>query len=88
MFAWTISITRSVTPMKVERQHARKQLPYPQYVKDTYPNFHVWVFKASIRANCETKDKNIVNMFIFTSHNTISKWSQNVLAKCFNYILA
>jgi hypothetical protein len=86
VLAWTISITWNVTPRKVKRQRARKQLPYPQYVKDTYPNFHVWVFKATIWANSETKDENIVNMFIFNLHDIISKWSQKFLAKHSNYI--
>jgi hypothetical protein len=46
------------------------------------------VFRTTIHANCETKDENIVNMFIFTLHDIISKWSKNFLAKHSNYIFA
>jgi hypothetical protein len=35
-------------------------------VKDFDPNAHVRVFKAAIRANGETKDAKIANLFGFT----------------------
>jgi hypothetical protein len=83
---WIILTMKNVTLTKAKRQHVRKQLPYPPYVKNTNPYIHVWVFKIIIRANGETENKNIVNMFIFTLCDTIIKWSYNFLTKhCNNF---
>jgi len=46
------------------------------------------VFKTTIQTNGETKDEDIVNMSIFTLHDTILKYNQNFLAKCYNYNFA
>ncbi len=45
MLAWTVLVPRSVTLVKVKRQHLRNQLSYPPYVKDI--DVHVWVFKVA-----------------------------------------
>jgi hypothetical protein len=80
MLAWTILVPRSVTLIKVKRQHLRKQLPYPPYVKNI--DVHVQVFKAAIQTNGETKDENIVNMlyslYVIQSHNEIRISLQNI----------
>jgi len=40
-------------------------------VKDFDPYVHIKNFKAAIRANGETKDAKIVNMFSFTLRDTM-----------------
>jgi hypothetical protein len=65
----------NVTLVKVRRQHAKKQLPYASYVKDTNLDGHVQVLKTTIWVDGETEDEDIFNMFIFTLHNIISLWS-------------
>jgi hypothetical protein len=46
------------------------------------------MFKATIGTNGETKNKNIINMFIFILCDTISKWNQNFFEKHSNYTFA
>jgi hypothetical protein len=79
---------RNVTLTKAKRQHVRKQLPYPPYVKSTNPYAHVWVFRIVIKANGETKNEDIVNMLIFTLCDTIVKWSYDFLTEHCNNIFA
>jgi hypothetical protein len=50
----------------------RRPLNYPEYVNNSNPHVHVRVFKTTIKANGETKDVKIVNMFSFTFRNTMS----------------
>ncbi len=38
MPTWIVLMTWSVTSIKVKMQHAKKQFPYPPYVKDHYYN--------------------------------------------------
>jgi hypothetical protein len=52
-------------PLPLSKPYHRP-LNYLEYVKDSDPDAHVRVFKASIRANSETNDAEIVNMFNFT----------------------
>jgi hypothetical protein len=66
-----LGITYSVTTIKSKRRHTRKQLPYPLYIKDIDLDAHVPMFKAPIKANGETKYKDIVKMFMFTLKNII-----------------
>jgi hypothetical protein len=55
----------------------RRPLTYPEYVKDFDPNVRVRVFKATIRANGETKDAKIVDLFSFTFKNIMFNWCNN-----------
>ncbi len=50
----------------------RRPFNYLKYVKDFDPHIHVRVFKVAIRANRETNDAKIVNMFSFTFKNIMS----------------
>jgi hypothetical protein len=77
MPTWIILMIRNVTLTKAKRQHVKKQLPYPPYVKNMNPYAHVWVFRIVIKTNGETENEDIVNMFIFTLCDTIIKWSYN-----------
>jgi len=52
-------------PLPLNRPY-RWPLNYPKYVKDFDPDAHVKVFKVGIRANSETNDAKIVNLFSFT----------------------
>jgi hypothetical protein len=67
-------VANSATIIKPKKEHA--QLPCPPYIKDTHPNSHVWVFKGIIKGNGETKDKYIVDLFMFAFWNIILKWEQ------------
>jgi hypothetical protein len=44
----------------------RRPLNYLEFVKDFNPNVHVKVFKVVMKANSETGDVEIVNLFNFT----------------------
>jgi hypothetical protein len=46
-------------------------LNYLEYVKDFDPNVQVKVFKVAIKANGETDDAAIVNIFSFTFRNIV-----------------
>ncbi len=56
------------------RPPTRKHLLYLTYVKDTYPNAHIRVFKKMIKANGKIVNENINNFFCFTFQNNIFKW--------------
>ncbi len=58
-------------------------LNYPKYVKDSDPDVHVRVFKATIRANGETKDVKIVNLFNFTFRKIMFNCCNNYMG---NYL--
>jgi hypothetical protein len=57
-------------------------------VKDFNPNVHVRVFKATIRANGETKDVEIINIFSFTFKDIVSDWCNNYMGDYPNYTFA
>ncbi len=65
-------------PLPPNRPYHRP-LKYPGYVKDFDPNAHVKVFKVTIRANGETEDAKIVNLFNFTFKDTIFDWCNNYM---------
>jgi hypothetical protein len=44
-------------------------LNYFKYKNDYNPTVHVWVFKATIKANGEIIDEKITNLFNFTLRN-------------------
>jgi hypothetical protein len=48
-----------------------RKLQYPTYVKNTYSEAHIRVFKKAIKANGETMEVDIINMFGFTHKGTI-----------------
>jgi hypothetical protein len=48
-----------------------KKLQYPSYVKNIDPNAHIRVFKKAIKANGETMEAYIINMFGFTFRDNI-----------------
>lgn len=72
MAAWTILVIRNLTSTKVTRQHTKKYLPCPPYVKDKDLYARVWVLITIIQVNGEMKNEDIVNLFIFNLHETIS----------------
>ncbi len=57
-------------PLPPSRPYHRP-LNYLEYVKDFDLDVHVKVFKAAIRANSETNDGEIVNLFRFTIRDTM-----------------
>jgi hypothetical protein len=50
-----------------------------QYFKDFDPDAHVRVFKAVIKANSETDDAKIINLFSFTLKDIMYDWCNNYL---------
>jgi len=57
----------------------RQPLDYPEYGKDFDPDAHVRVFKATIKANGETKDAKIINLFSFTFKDIVFDWCNNYM---------
>jgi hypothetical protein len=47
------------------------------YVKDIDPNVHIKVFQTAIKANGETMESNIINLFGFTLKDNIFEWGEN-----------
>jgi hypothetical protein len=45
-------------------------------MKDINPDAHIKVFKKTIKANGETVEVNIINLFGFTLRCNISKWGE------------
>jgi hypothetical protein len=54
-----------------------KKLQYPTYVKNIDPNVHIKVLKKAIKANGETMEVDIINLFGFTLKDNISKRGEN-----------
>jgi len=54
-------------------------------MKDIDPNVHIRIFKKVIKANGETKEANIINLFGFTLQDTISKRGENFVQDHLNY---
>ncbi len=54
-----------------------KKLQYPTYVKDTNSNVHNKMFKKPIKANGETMEADIINLFDFTLQDSILEWGEN-----------
>jgi len=52
---------------------------YLEYVKDSDPGAHVRVFKVVIKANSETNNVEIINLFNFTLKDIVSN-------RCNNYM--
>jgi len=47
-----------------------QKLQYPIYVKNTNPNTHIRVFKKAIKANGETMEADIINLFFLLYETT------------------
>jgi hypothetical protein len=62
------------------------KLQYPTYVKDTDPKVHIRVFKKAIKANVETVEVGIMNLFGFTLRDIIFEWGKNYVQDHPNYI--
>jgi hypothetical protein len=60
----------------------RQPFNYPKYVKDFDLNTHVRVFKATIKANGQTKYVKIINLFSLTFRNTMFGWCNNYMGDC------
>ena len=58
---------------------SRKSLPYPLYQAGTDPDAHIRVFKKAIRANRETEDDEMINLFCYTLRDAVSEWGENFL---------
>jgi hypothetical protein len=65
-----------------------RPLNYLEYVKNSNPNAHIKVFKTTIKANGETKDVKIVNMFSFTFKDIMSNLCNNYMGDYVDYIFA
>ncbi len=46
-------------------------------MKDIDPNAHIRVFKKTIKANGETTEANINNLFSFALRDNIFEWGEN-----------
>jgi hypothetical protein len=46
------------------------------------------IFKATIKANSETNDAKIVNLFSFTLRDIMSNWCNNYMGDYLDYIFA
>jgi hypothetical protein len=71
-------VNPSRPPLPPNRPYCRP-LNYPKYVKDYDPNVHVKVFKVAIKANNETNDAEIINLFNIT-------FKDIVCCRCNNYV--
>jgi hypothetical protein len=54
-----------------------RKLQYPTYVKDIDLDAHIKVFKKAIKANGETMETDIINLFGFTLKHNIFYWGEN-----------
>jgi hypothetical protein len=50
---------------------------YQNYVKDMNLDAHIRVFKKAIKANGETMEINIINLFSFIHRDIIFEWGEN-----------
>jgi hypothetical protein len=62
------------------------KLQYPTYVKDTDLDEHIRVFKKANKANGETIEPGIINLFGFNFRDIIFEWGENYIQDHPNYI--
>jgi hypothetical protein len=55
------------------------KLQYPTYVKNINPDVHIRIFKKTIKANGETMEADIINLFDFTPRDNIFEWDGNYI---------
>ncbi len=58
---------------------------YPTYVKDIGFDVHIRIFKKAIKANGETTEVDIINLFGFTLEDNILEWGENFVQYHLNY---
>jgi len=68
----------SKTPLPPNKSYCWT-LNYLEYVKDSNLDAHVRVFKVAIKANGETDDVEIVNLFNFTFKDIVFNWCNNYM---------
>ncbi len=54
-----------------------KKIQYLIYVKDIDLDAHIKMFKKAIKANGETMEADIINLFGFTLKDSILEWGKN-----------
>jgi hypothetical protein len=74
----------SKPPLPPNRPY-RRPFNYLEYVKDSNPDAHVRVFKATIRSNGETNDAKIDNLFSFTFKDVVFDWYNNYMGDYLDY---
>jgi hypothetical protein len=83
--SWYQPLIIQLVPKPATKLPYRK-LQYPTYVKDTDPDAHMKVFKRAIKANGETVEVDIINLFGFTLKDGVSEWGENIVQNHPNYI--
>ncbi len=80
-------VNPGMPPLPPNRPYYRP-FNYLEYIKDSYLDAHVKVFKVAIKANNEIDDAKIINLFNFTFTNIVSNWSNNYMGDYPNCIFA
>ncbi len=62
-----------------------QKLQYPTYVKDIDHDAHIRIFKKMIKANGETVEVDIINLFGFNLQDNILEWGVNFVQNHPNY---
>ncbi len=78
-------IMNSSKPSLPPNRPYRRPFNYLEYVKDSNPDAHVRVFKATIRSNGETNDAKIDNLFSFTFKDVVFDWYNNYMGDYLDY---
>ncbi len=66
----------------------RVTLKYIDFKKDVDPNVHAKVFNFIMKANIETFEEYIINVFSYTLKNISLDWCHNYMSKFPNYIFS
>jgi hypothetical protein len=66
-----VSTTYYATYLEPTTKLPYMKLQYPTYIKDTYSNACIRVFKKAIKTNGEIMEVNIINLFGFTLRENI-----------------
>ncbi len=61
-------------------------LKYPNFFKNDNLDVHVKMFNFVIKANAETSEEYIINVFSYMLRNTTLDYCQNYMSKFFDYI--
>ncbi len=81
---WYQSIPIQFEPTSKLSYH---KFQYPTYVKDINLDAHIRVFKKEIKANAETMEAYIINLFGFTLRDNILEWGENFFQNHSNCIV-
>ncbi len=73
----TIAFVQHVVPYY---RPFRRPLNHPKYKKNFDSNVHVRVFKVAIKANGETIDEEIANLFNFMLRDNASNWYNHIIS--------